>query len=266
MKVDYQSLLPEARLSIARNSNRPRADDYIRMMFTDFFEQKGDHCYGEDKSILGGIAKYRGLPVTVIGQRRGHTYQQNKEVNYGMTNPEGFRKSLRLIKQAEKFGRPVITFVDTPGANPDDQAEEHGQGEAIAQNLAQLSVIRVPIIAILIGEGNSGGALALCVANRILMQENAVFSVLSPEGFAAILWKDSSRRSEACRLMKFTSKDLLESGIVDMIVPEPPGGAQNDWRASFQAMNEAISTTLASLINMSAEELIRSRYEKFRGI
>ena len=199
-------LTPAQKVSLARNINRPHIDDFIHALFTDFFEQKGDHLYDEDRSILGGIARYHGIPVTVVGHRKGHNAQDNVAYNFGMPCPEGYRKALRIMEQADKFHRPIITFVDTPGAYPGKEAEEHGQGEAIARNLAVMSRLSVPVICVVTGEGNSGGALALSVANKILMLENAVYSVLSPEGFASILWKDASRHEEACELMKLTDR------------------------------------------------------------
>ena len=206
---------------LARHPHRPKIDEYIGALFTDFFVQRGDRQCKEDPSILGGIALYKGRPVTVIGHRKGNTLEENMKYNFGMPGPEGYRKALRLMKQAEKFGRPVITFIDTPGAYPGKEAEERGQGEAIARNLAEMSALTVPVVAVVTGEGSSGGALALGVANRVLMLENAIYSVLSPEGFASILWKDSSRHEEACDVMKLTAQDLLNYKVIDEIVPEP---------------------------------------------
>ena len=201
-------LTAEDRVFLARHPARPHIDETVNALFTDFFEQCGDRQCREDRAILGGIAKFHGMPVTVIGHRKGATLEENMACNFGMPGPEGYRKALRLMKQAEKFGRPIITFIDTPGAYPGKEAEERGQGEAIARNLMEMSGLTVPIIAVVTGEGSSGGALALGVANHILMLENAVYSVLSPEGFASILWKDSSRSGEACELKKLTAQDL----------------------------------------------------------
>ena len=198
-------LTAEDRVFLARHPERPHIDETVSALFTDFFEQRGDRQCKEDPAILGGIARFHGLPVTVIGHRKGSTLEENLACNFGMPGPEGYRKALRLMKQAEKFGRPIITFIDTPGAYPGKDAEERGQGEAIARNLMEMSGLTVPVIAVVTGEGSSGGALALGVANHILMLENAVYSVLSPEGFASILWKDSSRSGEACEMMKLTS-------------------------------------------------------------
>jgi len=189
----YETLTPADRVFLARHPARPNVDDYIRALFTDFFELHGDRGYQDDASIRGGVAYFRDIPVTVIGTRKGRDLTENMEANFGMPNPEGYRKALRLMKQAEKFGRPVITFIDTPGAYPGLEAEKHGQGEAIAKNLMEMARLTVPVIAVVIGEGGSGGALALSVADKILMLENAVYSILSPEGFASILWKDASR-------------------------------------------------------------------------
>lgn len=203
---------PEEKVWLARHPRRPVVSDYINALFTDFFELRGDHYAREDASILGGIALYHGTPVTVIGHRKGRSLEENLHCNFGMPGPEGFRKSLRLMKQAEKFGRPVITFIDTPGAYPGVEAEERGQSEAIARNLAAMSALTVPVVAVITGEGNSGGALALGVANTVLMLENAVYSILSPEGFASILWKDASRSSEACQLMGLTARSCWRAG------------------------------------------------------
>ena len=202
------------RVALARHAGRPGTADYIAALFTDFFEQKGDRRCREDPSILGGIARYRGLPVTVLGHRKGRDRAENLKVNFGMPGPEGYRKAQRLMRQAEKFGRPVITFVDTPGAYPGPEAEARGQGEAIASTLALMSGLRVPVLTVVTGEGGSGGALALAVANRVLMLENAVYSVLSPEGFAAILWKDAARSSEAAEAMKLTARDLKTLSLI----------------------------------------------------
>ena len=249
---------------LARYADRPHIDDFIGGLFTDFFEQRGDHLYDEDAAIRGGIARFHGTPVTVVGHRKGRNVEENVACNFGMPCPEGYRKALRIMKEAEKFGRPIITFIDTPGAYPGLEAEEHGQGEAIAKNLAEMSAFTVPVIAVVTGEGNSGGALALSVANRILMLENAVYSILSPEGFASILWKDAGRHEEACSLMHLTAADLLEAGVADRVVPEPKGGAQEDPAAVYEALDREIDSILKEYRHLAPEEIRRDRNEKFR--
>ena len=261
-----RDLTPADRVVLARLSNRPHITDFIDALFTDFFEQKGDHLYDEDPSIFGGIALFHGIPVTVLGHRKGSTVEENMACRFGMPCPEGYRKAMRLMGQAEKFGRPIITFIDTPGAYPGMEAEEHGQGEAIARSLAFMSHLSVPVIAVVTGEGNSGGALALSVCNRMLMLENAVYSVLSPEGFASILWKDSSRHEEACELMKLTAADLYENGIVDEVIPEPRGGAQTDPVSVYRSIEDAIARHLAPLMKMSPKEITADRHKKFRKL
>ena len=261
-----RELTPADRVFLARHQGRPRIDEYIQALFTDFFEQRGDRECSDDPSILGGIARYKGVPVTVIGHRKGSTLEENMHFRFGMPEPDGYRKALRLMEQAEKFGRPIITFIDTPGAYPGKEAEERGQGEAIARNLAEMSGLTVPIISVVTGEGSSGGALGLGVANRILMLENAVYSVLSPEGFASILWKDSSRSGEACEIMKLTAQNLLEDGIVEEVIPEPLGGAQRDHQALFVAVDAALERHLTQLCKMSGKALADQRYKKYRQI
>ncbi|MFI3168716.1 MAG: acetyl-CoA carboxylase carboxyltransferase subunit alpha [Faecalibacterium sp.] len=251
---------------MARHPKRPKIRDYIAVLFTDFFEQKGDRQCREDASILGGVALYKGMPVTVIGHQKGRNLSENLALHFGMPGPEGYRKAQRLMQQAEKFGRPIITFIDTPGAYPGLEAEERGQGEAIASSLALMSQLKVPVIAIVTGEGSSGGALALGVANRILMLEHAVYSVLSPEGFASILWKDATRHQEACEMMKLTAQDLAEYQIVEEIIPEPSGGAQLDPARLFACLDTALERHLASLSRMSNHALVAQRYQKFRNI
>lgn len=251
---------------LARHPARPKIDGYIEALFTDFFEQKGDRQCREDGSILGGVATFHGIPVTVIGHRKGSDLNSNMKYNFGMPGPEGYRKALRLMKQAEKFGRPIITFIDTPGAYPGMEAEARGQGEAIARNLAEMSRLRVPVISVVTGEGSSGGALALGVANRILMLENAVYSVLSPEGFATILWKDATRHAEACDVMKLTATDLLAGRIIEEIVPEPLGGAQTDPTRLYACVDTALEKALAALRGKSGDALVAQRYEKYRQI
>lgn len=254
------------RVYLARHPKRPHIDDFVEHLFTDFFEQKGDHLYDEDASIYGGIARYKGMPVTVLGHRKGRTMEENIRYNFGMPRPEGYRKALRLMEQAEKFGRPIITFIDTPGAYPGMEAEEHGQGEAIARNLAAMSSLHVPVIAVVTGEGNSGGALAISVANQILMLENAVYSVLSPEGFASILWKDASRHEEACEVMKLTARDLREAGVADHLIPEPLGGAQTDPERLYASLDIVLEKSLNDLLKLSPEEVRKQRQEKYRNI
>ena len=254
------------RVYLARHPKRPHIVDFIEHLFTDFFEQKGDHLYDEDASIYGGIARYKGMPVTVLGHRKGRTMEENIRYNFGMPRPEGYRKALRLMEQAEKFGRPIITFIDTPGAYPGMEAEEHGQAEAIARNLAAMSSLHVPVIAVVTGEGNSGGALAISVANQILMLENAVYSVLSPEGFASILWKDAGRHEEACEVMKLTARDLREAGVADHLIPEPLGGAQTDPERLYASLDIVLEKSLNDLLKMSPEEVRKQRQEKYRNI
>ena len=253
---------PEDRVYLARHAGRPGTADFIRALCTDFFECRGDRRYGEDPSILGGVALYHGLPVTVIGHRKGKNLEENMAFNFGMPSPEGYRKAQRLMKQAEKFRRPILTFVDTPGAYPGLEAEARGQGEAIASSLALMSALEVPVVTVVIGEGGSGGALALAVANRVLMLENAVYSVLSPEGFASILWKDSSRAGEAAGLMKLTAADLLSLGVADQVIPEPLGGAHRDPQSVYQAVDQAVFTHLGQLLKLRSPAA--HRYQKFR--
>ena len=260
------ALTAEDRVFLARHPARPHIDEIVDALFTDFFEQRGDRQCKEDAAILGGVALFHGMPVTVIGHRKGTTLEENLACNFGMPGPEGYRKALRLMKQAEKFGRPILTFIDTPGAYPGKDAEERGQGEAIARNLMEMSGLTVPVIAVVTGEGSSGGALALGVANRILMLENAVYSVLSPEGFASILWKDSSRSGEACEIMKLTAQDLYNDGIVEQVIPEPVGGAQRGHAALFASLDAALRTNLRELCRLSGHQLADQRYQKYRQI
>ena len=252
------------RVAIARHPQRPNITDYIQALFTDFFQQKGDRLCGEDPAILGGIALYHGRPVTVIGTRKGKTLEENLQCNFGMPNPEGYRKALRLMRQAEKFRRPVITFIDTSGAYPGLGAEERGQGEAIARNLMEMSRLTVPVIAVITGEGNSGGALALAVADRVLMLENAVYAILSPEGFASILWKDAARHGEACELMHLTAPDLLRMQVIDGIIPEPVDGAHTAPTAAMRTVDHCLYRHLAELSKEGGAALAAARYQKFR--
>lgn len=262
---ERQSALTAAqRVAIARDPKRPNIQDYIKNLFPDFFELRGDRLCGEDYSILGGIARFHGLPVTVIGMRKGRTLEENLRCNFGMPSPEGYRKALRLMKQAEKFRRPILTFIDTPGAYPGLEAEARGQGEAIARNLFEMSRLTVPTIALVTGEGNSGGALALAVSDRVLMLENAIYSILSPEGFASILWKDAGRSGEACELMKLTAQDLLAQGVIDGIVHEPSGGAHLAPEIVYREIDVALTAALTALRKESPATLTAQRYQRFR--
>ena len=252
------------RVKIARTLGRPGTLDFVNALFTDVFVCKGDRLHREDPSIFGAIARFHGRPVTVLGHRKGRTFEENMKCNFGMPSPEGYRKAQRLMLQAEKFRRPILTFIDTSGAYPGLEAEAHGQGEAIARNLYEMSRLTVPVIALITGEGNSGGALALGVANRVLMLENSVYAILSPEGFAPILWKDSARHEEACELMKLTAPDLLELGVIDGIIPEPEGGAHLAPAAHMRQVDRALSRCLAELSKESGAALAAGRYQKFR--
>lgn len=244
----------------ARNQARLTALDFARGIFDDFVELHGDRSFRDDGAVVGGIGTLQGQPVTVVGIQKGRNLQDNLRRNFGQPHPEGYRKALRLMRQAEKFGRPVVTFINTAGAYPGVGAEERGQGEAIARNLMEMSDLKVPIIAIIIGEGGSGGALALAVADKVWMLENSMYAVLSPEGFASILWKDGSRAMEAAELMKITSHELLQMGVVDKVIPER---GFNKYEL-LAAVKEEISTELAQLSKLPLKELLENRYQRFR--
>ncbi len=249
---------------IARRVTRPTALSYINAIFEDFIELHGDRVFKDDKAVVGGIALFNGKPVTVVGIQKGATLEENIERNFGSPHPEGYRKALRLMKQAEKFNRPVILFVNTTGAYCGIGAEERGQGEAIARNLYEMSDLKVPIISFIIGEGGSGGALALAVCDKLYMLTNSVYSILSPEGFASILWRDASRAAEAADFMKMTAHDLLGLNIIDGIIDEPENGAENDFDNIAAEMKKTIETELETLLEMSIQELLNGRYERFR--
>ncbi|MFS0636390.1 acetyl-CoA carboxylase carboxyl transferase subunit alpha [Mesobacillus foraminis] len=265
-KEIYENLKPWDRVQIARHPERPTSLDYISRLFTDFFECHGDRYYGDDEAIVAGIAKFHGLPVTVIGHQRGKDTKENIRRNFGMPHPEGYRKALRLMKQAEKFKRPIICFIDTKGAYPGKAAEERGQSEAIARNLFEMAGLTVPIVCIVIGEGGSGGALALGVGDHIHMLENSTYSVISPEGAAAILWKDASLAKKAAETMKITAPDLKQLGVIDEIIPEPKGGAHRDVDLQAIEISEALKTSMKTLASLTEEELIDQRYQKYKRI
>ena len=261
----YKSLTPLQRVQVARSNKRPLTDDYLRLCFTDFIELHGDRAFREDAAIIGGWARLDGETVMVIGHQRGRDTKENLRRNFGMPHPEGYRKALRLMKLAEKFHVPVITFIDTPGAWPGLGAEERGQSEAIARNLFEMSLLETPIIATVIGEGGSGGALALGVADRVNMLENAVYSVISVEGAAAILWKDGKleNRERAASALRITAPDLFELRVIDEIVPEPPGGAHANHDATAASLQEVLLRQLDDLRGLKPDKLTRRRREKF---
>ena len=252
------------RVTISRKNDRPVGQDYIRILFSDFLEFHGDRCYGDDTAIIGGIARFAGIPVTVIAQAKGKSTKENEANHFGMPSPEGYRKALRLMKQAEKFKRPILLFVDTPGAFCGIEAEERGQGEAIARNLFEMSSMKVPILSVVIGEGGSGGALALAVADEVWMLENAIYSVLSPEGFASILWKDSKRASEAAAVMKLTAADLKKLGVIEAVIAEPEVYTEETMQSVVFVLQKKITEFLDTHCNFSPEELAAQRYERFR--
>ena len=254
------------RVLVARQVDRPKSSDYIENIFDDFIEFHGDRCFGDDKSIIGGIAMLKDIPVTVIGEQKGKNAKENIERNFGMPNPEGYRKALRLMKQAEKFKRPIITFIDTPGAYPGMGAEERGQGEAIAKSIMEMSSLEVPIICVVIGEGSSGGALAIGVGDRIVMLENAIYSILSPEGFASILYKDSSKAKEASEKMKLTAKDLKDLGIIDEIIKEPKEGLQNNFEKVTKKLQKYLIESIKELKELGNKKMLEERYQKYRKI
>ena len=254
------------RVKLARDSKRPTGLDYIRHIFKDFTELHGDRRFADDPAIVGGIAWLSGMPVTVIAIEKGHTAKERGFRNFGAPHPEGYRKALRLMKQAEKFGRPIVLFVDTSGAYCGIGAEERGQGQAIAENLLEMSTLCVPIVSVMIGEGGSGGALALAVADEVWMLENSVYSILSPEGFASILWKDASKAEKAAQVMKLTAQDLKELGIIEQILPEFPVVSSDNMNRVTLYMKRKIAGFLIKYQQMSGEELAQQRYQRFRGM
>jgi acetyl-CoA carboxylase carboxyl transferase subunit alpha len=262
----YRSLTPIQRVQVARHPKRPYTLDYARAVFSDFVELHGDRLYRDDPAMVGGWARLDGVSVMLIGHQKGRDTKENLRRNFGMAHPEGYRKALRLMKLAEKFGAPVITLVDTPGAYPGLGAEERGQAEAIARNLLEMASLQTPIITAVVGEGGSGGALAVGLADRVLMFENSVYSVISPEGCAAILWKDASQRERAAEALKLTAQDLLELGVIDEILPEPPGGAHADPEAAAEDLGEALRRHLRQVRKIAIDKLLRRREEKYLSI
>ncbi|GAA0426104.1 MAG: acetyl-CoA carboxylase carboxyl transferase subunit alpha [Bacillota bacterium] len=262
----YGNLKPWDRVQLARHSERPTTLDYVHKLFTDFIEFHGDRLFGDDEAIIAGIAYYKDNPVTVIGHQRGKDTKENLRRNFGMPHPEGYRKALRHMKQAEKFGRPIICFIDTKGAYPGKAAEERGQSEAIARNLMEMAGLRVPIVCVVIGEGGSGGALALGVGDEIHMLENSTYSVISPEGAASILWKDSAYAQRAAESMKITAYDLKKLQVIDKIVPEPKGGAHRDLDQQAAYLDEVLEQSLHTLSKCSADTLLENRWQKYKQI
>ena len=253
------------RVQLARHANRPYTLDLIERLFEDFVELHGDKRFAEDPAIVCGLARFHGLPIVVVGHQKGRDTKQRSYRNFGMPKPEGYRKALRVMKLGEKFGRPIFTFIDTPGAYPGIDAEERGQAEAIAYNLREMAKIRVPIIVTVIGEGGSGGALAIGIGDQVLMLENATYSVISPEGCAAILWKDSGKADRAAEGLRLTAQHLHEEGIVDKIIPEPEGGAHNDYDQTARYLDSALTERLAEAVSCSQEDRLSRRYSKLRG-
>ncbi len=259
----YRALTPMQRVQVARHPRRPYTLDYARAVFSDFVELHGDRLFRDDPAMVGGWARLDGVSVMLIGNQKGRDTKENLKRNFGMAHPEGYRKALRLMKLAEKFEAPVVTLVDTPGAYPGLGAEERGQAEAIARNLIEMAALKTPIITAVVGEGGSGGALAVGLADRVLMFENSVYSVISPEGCAAILWKDASQRERAAEALKLTAQNLLELGVIDEILPEPPGGAHADAEAASATLGEALRRQLRQLRRIPVDKLLRRREEKY---
>jgi len=260
----YGNLTRWQRTQLSRHFNRPTFLDYVERLFTDFVEFHGDRKFGDDPAVVGGLAYFQGTPVVVVGQQKGRTVKEKMTRNFGMSNPEGYRKSLRLMKLAEQFEKPLITMIDTPGAYPGQGAEERGQAMAIAENLQAMATLRVPIICVIIGEGGSGGALALGVGDRLLMLENATYSVISPEGCAAILWKSETEKEKAAEALKGTAEDLYELGVIDEVLPEPLGGAHRDMGEMARTFSRSLARYLNELAADSVEDLLKKRYEKYR--
>ena len=262
----YASLTAWQRTQLARHPKRPHTRDFIKLLFDDFVELHGDRLFGDDAAVVGGLARFEEQGVVVIGHQKGRDTREKIARNFGMPHPEGYRKALRLMHMAQKFAKPVIAFIDTPGAYPGLAAEERGQAEAIARNLREMAALRTPILAIVTGEGGSGGALAIGMGNRVLMLEYAIYSVISPEGCAAILWGDAGKAAEAAESMRITAPDLLRLGVIDAIVPEPVGGAHRDWDGAAVHLRDALRGNLRDLARLSGEDLVAGRYEKFRRI
>lgn len=260
----YSQITPWQRTQLARHPQRPSVLEYVEALFSEFIELHGDRAFGDDPAIVGGFARFGGRSVMVLGPQKGKTLKERMQRNFGMPNPEGYRKALRLMKLAEKFQRPILTFVDTPGAYPGVGAEERGQAEAIARNLLVMSRLAVPIVSVVIGEGGSGGALALGVADRVLMLEHAIYSVISPEGCAAILWDDPSKAPDAAAALKMTAKDLLGLGVIDEVIPEPMGGVHRDPPALVTRLAKSLSTHLSQLEELSVKDLLARRDQKYR--
>ena len=254
------------RVLLERFGGRPTALDYIENIFDEFMELHGDRLMADDKSIVCGLARIDNINFTIVAEQKGRTTKENIDRNFGMPNPESYRKALRFMKQAEKFGRPIVTFIDTKGAYPGIEAEERGQGESIARNLMTMSNLKVPIIVVVIGEGSSGGALAIGVGDKILMLENAIYSILSPEGYATILWKDGSRAKEAAEVMKLTAEDLYDLKVIDKIIKEPEGGAEKDVKKVSEDIKKEILKELKNLKTKTIEELLNNRYNKYRNM
>ncbi|MGH7364876.1 MAG: acetyl-CoA carboxylase carboxyltransferase subunit alpha [Candidatus Rokuibacteriota bacterium] len=262
----YSGLTAWQRTQIARHPKRPHTLDLVNLLLEDWVELHGDRVFGDDKAIVGGLASFDGEPVVVIGHQKGRDTRENIARNFGMPHPEGYRKALRLMQLAAKFGKPIIALIDTPGAYPGLGAEERGQAEAIARNLREMAGLPTPVICVVTGEGGSGGALAIGVGNRVLMLEYAIYSVISPEGCAAILWGDAAKAPEAAELMRVTAPDLLKLGVIDAVVPEPVGGAHRNWEATAASLRAALRDQLWQLKSKSEAELIEERHEKFRRI
>ncbi|CAG7630998.1 acetyl-CoA carboxylase carboxyltransferase subunit alpha [Paenibacillus allorhizosphaerae] len=262
----YSNLNTSQKMQIARHPQRPTTLDYIQHIFTDFIELHGDRMFSDDLAIVGGVARLNGVPVTIVGHQKGKDTKDNIARHFGSPHPEGYRKSLRLMQQANKFKRPIITFIDTKGAYPGSAAEERNQGEAIARNLMEMSSMRVPIVCVVIGEGGSGGALALGVGNRVFMLENAIYSAITPEGAASIIYRDASKSMEAAEAMKITADEILKLGVIEGIIPEPKGGAHRDIVVQAEAIKQVLWTNLQELSKMTETQLIEDRYAKFRKI
>lgn len=262
----YAKLTPWQRVQVARHANRPLIKDYISGMFSEFIELHGDRCFGDDRGIIGGLAKIGKHRVMLIGHQKGKTVEENIKVNFGMANPEGYRKALRLMKLAQKYNIPIVSLIDTPGAYPGLDAEARGQAEAIARNLTEMSTLKVPIIAAITGEGGSGGAIGIGMGDVVIMLSNSVYSVISPEGCASILWRDGSKAPEAAQALKLTADSLLDLGVIDEIIPEPSGGAHRNYEATLLKLQEAIIKNIEKTKRLSSKKLIEKRFEKYSKI